>query len=211
MPTPQARIEALRIESVFSLPDAFRYKKPFCFCSGPLAPRRMSRATFHVRWHRIVKFVMLIQASRKGPSRAQKFVFVTGGSRISGRFCRWISCAYSTSLCPYSHCSPTTWAMFCRNGSIANSIIRWRIKPSTTSRYRWLMGLFSWCPWTSVRCNTSAHWTKLHILSCLTLGQKRRTSPTSFLTVRALSWHRWNRAPARRPLPDFTSCRLHLV
>ena len=147
MPTPQARIEALRIESVFSLPDAFRYKKPFCFCQGPLAPRRMSRATFNVRWHRIVRFVVLIQASGKGPSWAQKFVFVTGGSRISGRFCRWISCAYSTSLCILplltNNLSHVLQKWF---HSWPNSIIRWRTKPSTTSRYRWLLGLFSWCP-----------------------------------------------------------------
>ena len=33
---------------------------------------------------------------------AQKFgLFVTAGGRIYGRSCGWISCPYSTSLCPY--------------------------------------------------------------------------------------------------------------
>ena len=51
-------IEALLIEPGFSLPYAFRYKKAGFFCLGPPYPRRMSRTTFYVRWHRILKSVM---------------------------------------------------------------------------------------------------------------------------------------------------------
>ena len=60
MPTPQSCVEALFIEFGLSLPYAFRYKRPVFLSPTPLPPR-MSRTTFYVRWHRILKSVMHVQ------------------------------------------------------------------------------------------------------------------------------------------------------
>ena len=98
--TPQACIDALLIESVFSLPYAFRYKQPGFFARDP-SPRWMSRTTFNVRWHRVPKFVVLIQEGGRGLSPKVR-AFCNRGRPIYGRFCRWTSCPYSTSFCPYS-------------------------------------------------------------------------------------------------------------
>ena len=84
MPTPQSCVEALLIESGLSLPYAVRYKKPGFLPRTPLPPR-MSRTTFYVRWHHILKSVMLIQGGRGVP--AQKFgLFVTAGGRTAASF-----------------------------------------------------------------------------------------------------------------------------
>ena len=54
------------------LPYAFRSKKAGSFCIGPPYPRRMSRTTFYVRWHRILKSVMLMGV----PALQRKTAFV---------------------------------------------------------------------------------------------------------------------------------------
>ena len=68
------------------------FQKAGLFASHPPTPPRMSRATFYVRWHCILKSVTLIQGT--GVILAQKFgFFVTAGGRTPAR--------YWTSLCPY--------------------------------------------------------------------------------------------------------------
>ena len=85
MPTPQSCVEALLIESGFSLPYAFRDKKPGFFASDPPPPARRSRTTFYVRWHHTLKSVMLIQGGRGVP--AQKFgFFATAGGPTAASF-----------------------------------------------------------------------------------------------------------------------------
>ena len=64
-------MEALLIEPGFSLPYAFRSKKAGFF--GPPYPRRMSRTTFYVRWHRILKSGMLMGGF---PALQRKTAFV---------------------------------------------------------------------------------------------------------------------------------------
>ena len=65
-------MEALLIEPGFSLPYAFRSKKPGFLHRTP-PPRRMSRTTFYVRWHRILKSVMLMGGF---PALQRKTAFV---------------------------------------------------------------------------------------------------------------------------------------
>ena len=96
MPTPQSCVEALLIESGFSLPYAFRDKKPGFFASDPPPPARRSRTIFYVRWHHTLKSVMLIQGGRGGPSPKVR-VFCNSGWPDSGKFCGSIACPYSTS------------------------------------------------------------------------------------------------------------------
>ena len=61
----------------------------------------MSRTTFHVRWHRMLKSVMLIQGGRERPSPKVR-AFCNRGWPDRGKFCGSIACPYSTGLCSYS-------------------------------------------------------------------------------------------------------------
>ena len=88
------------IESGLSLPYAFRYKKPGFLPWTPLPPP-MRRTTFHVRWHRMLKSVMLIQGGRERPSPKVR-AFCNRGWPDRGKFCGSIACQYSTGLCSYS-------------------------------------------------------------------------------------------------------------
>ena len=91
MPSPQSCTEALLIESGGL---CILLQKAALFASDPPPPQMIRiHATFYVRWHRILKFVMLIQGVR---------AFCNSGWPDSGKF-GWIDCwPYSTSLCPYS-------------------------------------------------------------------------------------------------------------
>ena len=80
MHTPQPCVEALLIESGLSLPYAFPYKKPGFLPRTPLPPP-MSRTTFYVRWHRILKSV---NSGGAAGVPGQKFgLFVTAGGRTA--------------------------------------------------------------------------------------------------------------------------------
>ena len=75
---------AYRIWAFFTI-YAFRYKKPGFLPRTPFLPP-MSRTTFYVRWHRILKSVVLIQGGRGGVP-AQKFgLFVTAGGPTAASF-----------------------------------------------------------------------------------------------------------------------------
>ena len=77
-------------------PDSVSSKWPGCL----FAPR-MSRTTFDVWWHRILKSVMLTQGGGGVPSpRVQ--ASCNSGWPDSDKFYGSIACTYSTSLCPYS-------------------------------------------------------------------------------------------------------------
>ena len=65
--------------------QAFRYKKPGFLPGTPLPPW-MSLTTFYVRWHRILKPVMLIQGGLGGIPVQEFGLFVTAGVFMTLRF-----------------------------------------------------------------------------------------------------------------------------
>ena len=58
-------------------------QKAGLFASDPPPASRMSRTTFHVRWHRMLKSVMIIQANR---GASQPRLFVTEDGRTGANF-----------------------------------------------------------------------------------------------------------------------------